>query len=879
VTVRAQNVTERTTTPKSGRAELLLGRARLFSRDQMEVDAVPPFQLRATLAGHEQDVRSVCSSEGKIVTASRDSSLRVWKAAEEEADGPPSYSSVELLGHAHYVSAVAPTAAGGITSGSNDKTLIEWDLATGAPGRVLQGHTDVVSSVASSPLGAIFSASWDKTARVWKDGECVRTLSGHKAAVWCVLPLDDAEEHILTASADHTCKLWKGEACVTTFTGHTDVVRGLALLPDVGFLSASNDGTVRLWALTGDCLRVLCASETFVYSVAVLPSGEWITCSEDRNLRVWDQSSDNPTQSITHPSTVWACAPLPNGDIVTGCADGNGYIWTRTASRAAPLDVQTGFKESVAAVAMPAQQVNEGMLGDLNTSELSSEEALATPGTREGQHKIVKDSASGNPMLYQWSSISSTWEKIGEVVNAKGDSGATIGKRTYRGKEYDYLFDIDMNGAPMQIPFNRGDDPWMAAQKWIWENGIDQDHLGSIAEHLIANTPGNVPSTSSGNADPFTSGGAYTPVGTAASSVAGGGGSSNVDPFTSGGAYRPGASAAPSAPSASTGFEDPVSSKRYRPGDADAAAAALKAAPPLPFLVFDTCKHDAVLAKLLEFDEALVASPEPPAAPLGDAGRASLTKLVALIKNRGMYHASKVSAADLALFTGAGGAGGLLSWPLSRVFPALDLLRCLLLHPDAAKLAAGAGGTPPLLPRLLSLLASVQPPGTTDKMEGAARLMALRGLANLAANPNAARREGQAAAAELAPELLDALGPSIEHGPSAARLAACTLLLTITSILRQGELPPAAATKAEAAQLQGLSLCAHALSLGALLEPAEEESLTRALSALSALVALEGGAATARDLDLGGSLAALALPASASSRAKELVAGLVEKLK
>ena len=38
-----------------------------------------------------------------------------------------------------------------------------------------------------------------------------------------------------------------------------------------------------------------------------------------------------------------------------------------------------------------------------------------------------------------------------------GGSGATLGKRMHTdGKEYDYLFDIDMNGAPMKIPFNRG---------------------------------------------------------------------------------------------------------------------------------------------------------------------------------------------------------------------------------------------------------------------------------------------------------------------------------------------------------------------------------------------------------------------------------------
>eukprot|EP00966_Prymnesium_polylepis_P298231 6891433-Prymnesium_polylepis.1 len=49
-----------------------------------------------------------------------------------------------------------------------------------------------------------------------------------------------------------------------------------------------------------------------------------------------------------------------------------------------------------------------------------------------------------------------------------------MGKRLFEGVEYDYLFDIDMNGGMLQLPFNRGDDPYMAAQQWIWKNDLDQ---------------------------------------------------------------------------------------------------------------------------------------------------------------------------------------------------------------------------------------------------------------------------------------------------------------------------------------------------------------------------------------------------------------------
>lgn len=808
---------------------------------------VEPFALSATLAGHEQDVRAVsASADNTILTASRDSSVRVWSKA--EADGP--YAPTSLLGHTHYVIAVATSSSGAAASGSNDKHVIEWDLAAGMPARVLEGHTNTVSCVTYSEAGGtLLSASWDSTAKVWKDGDCVHTLKGHEATVWAVLPLEDAEGHILTASGDRTIKLWAGERCVRTYTGHADAVRSLAHVSGIGFLSASNDGTVRLWELGGTCLHVQHASESFVYSVAVLPTGEWMTSSEDRTVKIWPSGGGECVQSMTHPANVWACAALPNGDIVAGCADGNAYVWTRAPARAAAEAEQLAFKETVASVALPAQQVASD-LGALE-KDIKGEDALNTPGTREGQTLIVRDPASKTPMLYQWSMASATWEKVGEVVGGKDDggSGATLGKRMFEGKEYDYLFDIDINGMPLKLPFNSGDDPWMTAQQWIWKNDIDQMHLDAVAKHLIDNTPGNTPNVGYGNVDPFTSGGAYQP-GAGGSQTGGGGG--NVDPFTSGGAYRPG----PPSGAGSGGFEDPLSAKRYRPGNAGAPAAA-PAAPSAAFATFDTCKHDAVLGKLLQFNTQLAA--EGGAAALDEATSARLTALVGVLKASG----SKVSKEDLELFLGSGSAGGLLSWPTAYLFPPLDLLRLVVLQPPAAAHVAAA--QPPVLPRLIALLTSCQAAEAGDKPAAAAVLMLLRTFANMAS-----RRELRALVATSASELLDTLHAPLEAGPTAARLAACTLLMNLTSLLHSGgELPPEVALKSDACALQALSLVAFALSsVPVMTTPAEEESLHRVLVALGALVgggsAASSAADTARDLDIPSALAALALPSTAS---------------
>jgi WD40 repeat protein len=55
-----------------------------------------------------------------------------------------------------------------IVSASRDKTVRIWDAATGECIRTLEGHTEGVYSASFSPDGhRIVSASWDNTVRIW----------------------------------------------------------------------------------------------------------------------------------------------------------------------------------------------------------------------------------------------------------------------------------------------------------------------------------------------------------------------------------------------------------------------------------------------------------------------------------------------------------------------------------------------------------------------------------------------------------------------------------------------------------------------------------------------------------------------------------------
>ena len=55
-------------------------------------------------------------------------------------------------------------------------------------------------------------------------------------------------------------------------------------------------------------------------------------------------------------------------------------------------------------------------------------------------------------LTLQWDSASMSWQKIGEVVDAVG-SGR---KQLLDGKEYDYVFDVDIQDGvpPLKLPYN-----------------------------------------------------------------------------------------------------------------------------------------------------------------------------------------------------------------------------------------------------------------------------------------------------------------------------------------------------------------------------------------------------------------------------------------
>ena len=230
---------------------------------------------------------------GNILRAQKTTNPEVIKALQEALVHKVEQN--RLLGHQRLVENVALSSDGKtLVSGSNDKTIKVWDLATGKELRTLTCHQDSVNSIALSSDGqTLVSGSYDETIKVWDlaTGGEPRTLNNQSAVNSVALSSDG--QTLVSGSLVNTIKVWdlateKEPHSPAVHQGRSDLV---ALSSDGQTLVYGSFGaSIKVWNLAkGKELRTLNGHQSAVSSVALSSDGKTLVSgSKDKTIKVWD---------------------------------------------------------------------------------------------------------------------------------------------------------------------------------------------------------------------------------------------------------------------------------------------------------------------------------------------------------------------------------------------------------------------------------------------------------------------------------------------------------------------------------------------------------------------------------------------------------------
>jgi len=200
----------------------------------------------------------------------------------------------------------------------------------------------VTYSIDSSYTVEAYGALWQAL-----DSPPYAILAGHTSRVnWATF--DPGGQKIVTASADGTARLWDIHgAPLATLTGHTGAVLRAAFSPDgERVVTASVDSTARLWAADGQPIAELLGHDGPVNDALFSPDGRLIvTASADGTARLWDVEGNCVAVLSGHTGAVNNSLFSPDGQLIlTSSTDGTARLWRLDGT---PVTVMTGHTASV----------------------------------------------------------------------------------------------------------------------------------------------------------------------------------------------------------------------------------------------------------------------------------------------------------------------------------------------------------------------------------------------------------------------------------------------------------------------------------------------------------------------------------------------------
>jgi WD40 repeat protein len=241
--------------------------------------------------GHSSDIRSVCySPDGKyILSGSSDKTVKLWDVA--------SGNEIKtFIGHGSSVSSVCFTPDGKYAlSGGYDKTLILWEIATGKKVRTFLGHKDYIYTISISPDGK----------------QAVSGGSGKEIFVWDI------------ASANK----------INVLNKHTESINSICFSPNGEyFASGSYDKTIKIWKVANGKIEKSFQAENSINSVCFSPDGKFLVSVErgyGKTVKLWSLDQKKVIKIFDHKfSNANSAHFSPDGkQVVVGGGYGDGHLF------------------------------------------------------------------------------------------------------------------------------------------------------------------------------------------------------------------------------------------------------------------------------------------------------------------------------------------------------------------------------------------------------------------------------------------------------------------------------------------------------------------------------------------------------------------------
>jgi WD40 repeat protein len=312
---------------------------------------IPSASELHVLKGHVSAATSVVIARDGRTAASvgswwfgpSDKEVRVW-------DLDSGTAKFTLEGHAYGVNAVALTPdEHWLLTGSSDATVRIWDLGSGRARAAIPVSGSVTAILVSNDGSTAFVMAQQRGVSALvrlgiPDGRGMTTIREWHSAEGFTREVMDymVPGTAMAFTADHQQLLVSGEqyaidvldlrgaTVVGELRGHKDMITAISVLPDgQRAVSASVDGTVRLWSLAE--LGELCVLQGHlggVWAVSSVPGGRHVTSAgNDGYLIVWDTESRRAVAQFIADAAIRDCAVAPDGrTIVAGDALGNVHF-------------------------------------------------------------------------------------------------------------------------------------------------------------------------------------------------------------------------------------------------------------------------------------------------------------------------------------------------------------------------------------------------------------------------------------------------------------------------------------------------------------------------------------------------------------------------